>query len=321
MEPLVSVLTPCYNGEAYIDQYAKSLLDQTYDNCQIIFMDDGSTDKTKEKIYKYIDEFRKKGFQFEYYYHENCGLGATISEGIQYVKGDYLVWPDVDDIMSPDSIIKKVRFLREHPELGAVRTDNKKVNINDLSVVLEYGAQKYPNRKKEVLFEDYLCGKNMWLQPGCYMIDMKKYAVANPDRYIFPTRTGQDWQILLPILYKYKCGYLDEALYTYIVREGSLSDQSKHTLQERYEKYQRYQEIIIQTIKHMQIETYEHYEKMVYVQYAERSIDMAYNERNKDIAKEAYTMLKRLKSSSFKYKLKVIFAESEFMHKITELKG
>ena len=60
MEKLVSIITPCYNGEKYIDRYAQSLLNQEYSNCQLIFMDDGSTDNSKEKIMGYRTRFEKK---------------------------------------------------------------------------------------------------------------------------------------------------------------------------------------------------------------------------------------------------------------------
>ena len=63
MNPLVSVVTPCLNGEKYIDRYANSLLSQDYTPLQIIFMDDGSTDKTHEKIEKYREKFEEKGVQ------------------------------------------------------------------------------------------------------------------------------------------------------------------------------------------------------------------------------------------------------------------
>ena len=66
------------------------------------------------------------------------------------------------------------------------------VDEKDLSVVLEYGAQKYKEREKEDLFLDYLISRNMWLQPGCYMIRMKAFIKANPDRFIYPSRAGLD---------------------------------------------------------------------------------------------------------------------------------
>ena len=122
MDILVSILTPCYNGAKYIDRYAKSLLAQDYSNCQLIFMDDGSTDNSKELIMSYEKQFKDRGFSFEYYYHDNLGLGATIAEGIKYVKGSYLVWPDVDDTLPVDSISKKVFYLEQKAEYGLVRT-------------------------------------------------------------------------------------------------------------------------------------------------------------------------------------------------------
>ena len=127
MDILVSILTPCYNGAKYIDRYAKSLLAQDYSNCQLIFMDDGSTDNSKELIMSYEKQFKDKGFSFEYHYHDNLGLGATIAEGIKYVKGVYLVWPDVDDTLPVDSISKKVFYLDQNAENGLVRTRFMKI--------------------------------------------------------------------------------------------------------------------------------------------------------------------------------------------------
>ena len=58
--PLVSVITPCYNGEKYLDRYFKSILDQTYPNIELIFVNDGSNDKTEEIALSYKNKLEEK---------------------------------------------------------------------------------------------------------------------------------------------------------------------------------------------------------------------------------------------------------------------
>ena len=121
--PLVSILTPCFNGEKFLDNYFNDILQQDYPNCELIFMDDGSTDKTKEKVDFYREQVEKKGYTLRYFYHDNIGLGGTIAVGIKHVRGDYVVWPDCGDRLNPNWISRKVDFLEEHLDYGVVRTN------------------------------------------------------------------------------------------------------------------------------------------------------------------------------------------------------
>ncbi len=253
MEKLVSILTPCFNGEKFIDSYVQSLLAQDYHNCQLIFMDDGSTDKTKEKILEYKSTLENNGIILEYHYHDNIGLGGTIAEGIKYVNGDYLIWPDIDDQLLPNSIKLKADFLNKNKTYGVVRSNFVR-SLNDLENIYDFnGTSKYKHKKKKWLFNDYLVSKNMWLQPGCYMIRVSALDDANPKRYIYPTRTGQDWQMLLPVLYKFKCGYVDKTLFNYLVRSDSLSNSAKKNYDMRSKQLDKYEELIKCTICHMDV--------------------------------------------------------------------
>lgn len=305
-EPLVSIITPCYNGDKYIDRYAKALLSQTYNNCQLIFMDDGSTDCSKEKILSYQTRFEEKGFSFEYHYHDNIGLGATIAEGVKYIMGDYFIWPDIDDTLTKDSIQKKVQFLEENISYGVVRTDFSRISDDDLENVIERGAQKYPNRWKTELFEDYLFNKGVWLQPGCFMIRTSSFLDANPERYIFPTRRGQDWQMLLPVLYKYKCGYIDEPLYNYFIHAGSMSDSSSETPESAIKKYEMYEELILNTLDHISMpkENREGYKIKVRCLYLRKKIDVCFMNNMRREAKRYYCELKKYVGIDKKYRVK-----------------
>ena len=316
MEKLVSILTPCYNGAKYIERYSKALLEQDYNNCQLIFMDDGSTDNSKEKILSYKKQFEEKGFTFEYHYHENKGVGATFAEGIKYVKGEFLVWPDVDDAFPPRSISTRVKFLMENPDLGLCRTkynrfvDEKFESVRPLCII---------NDNDKHLFEDYLLSRNAWFQPGCYMARMSAFDDSNPDRYIYATRRGQNWQMLLPIMYKYKGGYYPEPLYDYYINSGSLSDETKDTLDTVIKRYDMYEELIVATVNHMNIPEEEEYTKMVHCHYLKKKIDVAFTYNEYELAKISYDELKEFEQVDRTHYIKVLLLKYPLLNRLFKM--
>jgi hypothetical protein len=97
-EPLVSVIMPAYNAQKFITEAIQSVLSQTYRNFELVVVDDGSTDATKDIVFSFKDE------RIKYFYHENSGLAATHNTGIKYSKGLFLVKLDSDDMMTADFI-------------------------------------------------------------------------------------------------------------------------------------------------------------------------------------------------------------------------
>ena len=81
--PLVSILTPCYNTEKYLNKYLDRIIKQTYDNIEIVFINDGSTDKTEELIKRGTKKLEKRGFRVIYKKKENGGLGSAINLGLK----------------------------------------------------------------------------------------------------------------------------------------------------------------------------------------------------------------------------------------------
>lgn len=316
MNPLVSVVTPCLNGEKYIDRYANSLLSQDYTPLQIIFMDDGSTDKTHEKIEKYREKFEEKGYSLEYYYHTNRGLAATIGAGLLHVRGDYLIWPDVDDYMPSDSIKKKVEFLELHSDYGVVRTDFKTVMDCDLNKSIGSGAKIYPGRFEEKVFEDYVNRSNAWYQPGCFMIRMEKMREVNPNFYIFNSSAGQNIQMLLPIFYYSKCGYIDEELFYYVARTGSLSHEANKDYSSRIRNQQLEEECMNETIKNMKIPDDNRYMKMNHISSVRILLDIAYKGGNQADAKRYYMELKKNGATNLKSFIKGHFAGISIVTKL-----
>ena len=98
-KPLVSIITPCYNGEAFLKRYFESILNQTYPNLELIFINDGSTYRTEEIALSYRERLEKRGITYIYEKQENAGQAAALNRGLKLFTGEYLTWPDSDDEM------------------------------------------------------------------------------------------------------------------------------------------------------------------------------------------------------------------------------
>jgi glycosyltransferase involved in cell wall biosynthesis len=96
-ENLVSLLTPMYNTDKYIHRLLDSVLSQDYPSIEMIIIDDGSTDNSKDIVKSYIQPFAEKGYTLKYVYQENQGQSVAIKNGLQLISGEFLAWPDSDD--------------------------------------------------------------------------------------------------------------------------------------------------------------------------------------------------------------------------------
>ena len=92
-EPLVTILSPCYNVEVYLPECLDSILNQTYKNLQIVLIDDGSTDHT----WSILKDYSSKDSRIEIYHQENQGVSITRNNLLDKVKGDYVLFVDSDD--------------------------------------------------------------------------------------------------------------------------------------------------------------------------------------------------------------------------------
>ena len=120
--PLVSVIIPVYNSAKYIQKAIDSVLDQTYSNYEIIVVDDGSTDETRQKLQQYRDKIR-------YVFQENQGSATARNTGIKLAKGDLVAFLDSDDFWSmPEKLDKQVACFQKNPDLGGINTGWKIVD-------------------------------------------------------------------------------------------------------------------------------------------------------------------------------------------------
>lgn len=218
---LVSVITPCYNGESYVKNLLDSLLKQTYKSLEFIFVDDGSTDRTKEVVKSYEEKFKKAKISFKYLYQKNGGQASAINNGLKFIKGEYLVWPDSDDYYENDAIESMVKFLDKQQKYNAVRGEAACRKNNKKKEIVE--IRKSCDPKNNDLFLNYIIEKDTYYFPGIIMIRTDNFFKNNKGREIYNNRAGQNWQLILPAVYNSKTGYLNKVVYNVLEREDSHS--------------------------------------------------------------------------------------------------
>jgi GT2 family glycosyltransferase len=116
-DPLVSVVTPVYNGADYIAQAIESVLIQSYPRVELIIVDDGSTDATRDVVAAFEDE------RIKYIYKENGGASSARNLAIKEATGEYIMPLDADDMITPDFIVKHLRQFQSDPNADLVYCD------------------------------------------------------------------------------------------------------------------------------------------------------------------------------------------------------
>jgi glycosyltransferase involved in cell wall biosynthesis len=113
--PLVSVVIPTHNRAHWVGEAVDSVLAQTYPNLELIVVDDGSTDNTRERLLSYGDRLT--------YVHHPHGQVAALNLGIARARGKYIALLDDDDAWLPDKLRLQIPVLEESPDIGFVGTD------------------------------------------------------------------------------------------------------------------------------------------------------------------------------------------------------
>lgn len=238
---VVSCVTPVYNGENYLSNLLDSLLAQSYPLMEIILVDDGSVDGTLRIAESYRKAFAVREYKYCIIRSGHKNASAAMNGGLPYVTGEYLIWPDSDDILTPDSVEKRVAFLRENPHYQCVRSLARYFDAKT-GEPCKTPDERQGDLSREELFWDVLEGET-FVCCGCYMLRTAAFFAIYPDRRIPEYDVGQNFQMLLPFLFRHRCPTLREVLYSVCVREGSHS-RAPLTQAEEEKKYSDYERLI-----------------------------------------------------------------------------
>ncbi len=211
----VSVIIPAYNRGHFIAETIDSALAQTYQDYEIIVVDDGSTDNTKEAVEHYGNKVR-------YFYQENRGQAAAQNFAARQAKGEYLALLDADDVWFPEKLEKQVPVLDQNPDLGFVCTE---------TFAYENGKKLYHWKKPEgktesfqSIFEgNFIINATVLIRKDCFL------TVGGFDEKL---RTTQDLDLWLRLSRKYKFRYLNIPLVKYRLHAQNLHKNAKQKLKD-----------------------------------------------------------------------------------------
>ena len=314
-EDLVSIISPCYNGEKYLKPFLDSLVEQNYSNVEFIIINDGSTDNSEKVILSYQEKLKKKGWTFKYIFQENKGQAAALNLGLKIFKGKYLMWVDSDDILKQDNIKQKVDFFQKNPEYGMVICETEVVNENNLNKRIGILKRHVKNLKKDNLFKDLITGYNVYYPPGGYMVTREAFEKSIPEKQIYESKIGQNWQMMLPIAYYYKCGYINKILFTYVVRKESHSH-TDNQYEKMVRKIEEKEKTIITVIKNINMpeEEKQKYVELVKKIYKEKKIINYYKMNDiKNIKKEYANIIEKEQRPTIKEKIIYLSTKNKVM--------
>jgi len=159
---LVSVIIPVYNGADYLREAIDSVLSQTFDDYELIVVDDGSTDDTPAIAKSY-------GASLTYIRQENRGVAAALNQGILRARGKYIAWLSHDDVFLPNKLERQVDFLQQFPEFKACYTDSYTIDSHG-TIIQEWEAPWYPRQQAiRILFSRmYIGGCSMLIERACF---------------------------------------------------------------------------------------------------------------------------------------------------------
>lgn len=210
--PTVSISLPCYNEEAWVGATIESVLAQTFEDFELIVVDDGSDDGTAQVVAEYTDDPR-----VEYVYQENSGVAAAQNTGLARGNGRYYAIIEADDLWEPDKLARQVDHL-ERTDAGLVHLNAHVIDANG-DVIGRYHDEPPPDYHDRDQFLEALFFRNFICTPTVVMD-----AAALGDRTFDEAYSqSHDHDMWLRIAADNRVEYLDEPLARKRVHEANLS--------------------------------------------------------------------------------------------------
>ena len=211
-EPLVSIIMNCYNGEKYLREAIDSIYAQTYQNWEIIFWDNCSTDRSAS-ITKSYDE------KLKYFLAEQTTiLSIARNCALRKVSGDYVSFLDCDDLYLPNKLKTQLAFMKSK---GAVLSYGSWIKINERGEEIKKYVMKESFDNK---FEEFL--KGYYVNFQTLMID-NSYLKRNKISFDENLSFSPDFNIVLRIAYNSPVLAISEVLVKYRVHDNSMSSNKK----------------------------------------------------------------------------------------------
>lgn len=224
-QPKVTVVIPCYNDGKYIDEAVDSILAQTYQNFEIIIVNDGSTDSFTNNLLSNYNKPKTKVF-----FKENGHLSSARNHGIKNSKSEYILPFDADDIFEPTYLEKAVKILDENPEIGVVTCDIR---------LFENAKGVWRSKSGDVmdlLAKNDICGNSLfryqcWIDAGGYNENMRGF--EDWDFWIGVGKKGWKFFSIPEVLFNYRI--TGKSMYQNVLQKGP--ELTRQIIQNHFELY------------------------------------------------------------------------------------
>ncbi len=207
--PQLSIIITTYNSGKYISQAIESVLEQTFGDFELIIINDGSTDNTKEIVSAFSDE-RIKYFENE----KNEGIVFSRNKGLKLAQGSYIGMLDADDIAHPNKFELQIDFLKNNPEFGMLGAWAKFIDDEGKHFPGSWKLKAKPQAIPAImLFKNYFLQSAVLYRKECIGSFSFKEGFE----------IGEDYLIWYEILKKWKAWNLQQYLLDYRVHEKSIT--------------------------------------------------------------------------------------------------
>lgn len=202
---LVSIIIPSYNHHMFIEGAVRSVLEQSYENIELIVIDDGSSDGSCSILTELSEQYG-----FVLILQKNVGLSATLNKGLKLAKGDFIGFCSSDDKLHQAKIEKQVTLLEKSKSSSFCYTGSYVFDDND--ILLNNETKLYnANLSDKISFEDIFTFKVNFPVTGIYRADFIRNVLNGFDESL----AAEDYDMNLRIIANTKVSFIDENLYYY----------------------------------------------------------------------------------------------------------
>lgn len=206
---MISIIIPLYNKEKCIEKTIRSVLNQTYQNFELLIVDDGSTDNSKQVVCNIHDK------RIRYVFKQNGGVSSARNYGVKMIKSEWLMFLDADDFLLPNALANAINAINSFPTAEII--------VGGF-LIKEDNAQKLASTSLEGILKNPIKDmfyRKIYSRPGNTLIKRTVYTKMK----LFDERCSynEDWAFGLNLLYKYKVAATKKLIMCYNKDDSTLS--------------------------------------------------------------------------------------------------
>ena len=211
-KPQVSIITPLYNGERYIAEAIESALKQTFDDFELLIVNDGSTDSSREIVEHYLDDPRVRYFE-----KENGGVASARNFALQKAKGEWIGFLDQDDMWLPHKLEQQIDYINKNPEISLLHSPQ--IYVDSDGCTIHHYPKDFVKKISGFCFKELFEGNKI----AVLSVLVKKESLDQIGGFSVENSRADDYQVWLEISYCSQLGFTEDALVKYRVHDSNES--------------------------------------------------------------------------------------------------